>query len=365
MKDSSMSEYETGELITMPYETAELEQTHEVVDLAPNGLGYGEGKISTQARIEKGEISSGDLQVAGEIIQDDPEVFVLVDTDAPDDGCGDGRRVKRVLRLNEETDIIEELNKSRRRAKVFGGGLMVASSMWRSIAGAPQHGETVLGDREFIAGKLKEMNIAHGAHTDVHADGDKCGCGAIDGYPDMTENAGTYKESIINTLQALYGDAFDDNRAVIDSVFADYGILVDDKDYFSNAQGAKTRDLIASNGSVIKELDADHLEGLVVLNDIEGTTFDQRKFDEKLQSKGVESEIQVFVVDTWRGQMYADAVAQVAVETLDNVDYEEARQKAYADFLIRTLAIAATLTKGDLEVKGRMREGRSDFALTA
>lgn len=358
-----MSEYETGELITMPYETAELEQTHEVVDLAPNGLGYGEGKISTQTRIEKGEISSGDLQVAGEIIQDDPEVFVPVDADAPDDGCGDGRRVKRVLRLNEETDIIEELNKSRRRAKVFGGGLMAASSMWRSIAGTPQYGETVLGDREFIAVKLKEMNIAHGAHTDIHASGDNCGCGAIDGYPNMTRNAGVYKKEIIGTLRALYGDSFESNRAAIESVFATYGVLTDDEDYFSNAQGAKTRDLIASNGSVIKELDAEHLEGKVVLNDIEGTTFDQRKFDEKLQAQGVTAEIQVFVVDTWRGRMYSDAMAQVAADTLEGVDYEEARQKAYADFLIRTLAIAATLTKGDLEVKGRMREERKDFAL--
>lgn len=349
----------------MPYEIAEQEKKIEVVTLAPNGLGYGEGKISTEVRIEQGEVSPEDFRVAGEIIDEDSEVFVPVDADAPDDGCGDGRRVKRILRLNEETDIIEELNKSRRRAKVFGGGLMVASSMWRSIAGTPQHGETVLGDRQFVAGKLKEMNIAHGAHTDIHATGDNCGCGAIDGYPNMTNNAGVYKKEIIGTLRALYGDSFEDSRAAIESVFATYGVLVDDEDYFSNAQGVKTRDLIASNGSVIKELDADHLEGLVVLNDIEGTTFDQRKFDEKLQAKGVESEIQVFVVDTWRGRMYADAVAQVAADTLEGVSYEEARQKAYADFLIRTLAIAATLTKGDLEVKGRMRDERKDFALAA
>ena len=341
----------------MSYETAEREQTTEVICLLPDGLGYGEGSISSETMSAKG------LAVAGEILRTDSEVFVTVDADASDDGCGDGRRVVRVMRLNEETDVIEELRKSRRRAKIFGGGLMVASSMWRSIAGAPQHNETVLGDRLFIAGKLADMNISHGAHTDTHAHGDNCGCGAIDKYPDMTKNAGVYKQEIIQTLQALYGDTYTDNLDAIKSVFATYDVLVDDDAYFSNAQGAKTRDLIASSGSVVKELGEEHREGKIILNDIEGTTFDQRKFNDKLQEAGVTEEIQVFVVDIWRGRMYADAMANVAFETLDDVQYEEARQKAYADFLIRTLAVAATLTKGDLEVNARMRDGHADFAL--
>lgn len=341
----------------MPYEIAEQEKKIEVITLAPNGLGYGEGSISAES------MNSSDLEVAGEIIRTDQDVFVSVDPDAPDDGCGDGRKVARVMRLNEETDVIEELRKSRRRAKIFGGGLMVASSMWRSIAGTPNHGETVLGDREFIAGKLKDLNIAHGAHTDTHAQGDNCGCGAIDKYPDMTKNAGIYKQEIIGTLKALYGESFEENAEAIKAVFATYGVLTDDKDYFSNAQGAKTRDLIAGSGSVVKELADDHREGKIVLNDIEGTTFDQRRFDDKLQAAGVESEIQVFVVDVWRGRMYADAIAQVAADTLEGVTYETARQTAYADFLIRTLAVAATLTKGDLEVNARLHEGQKDFSL--
>lgn len=354
-----MNEQKTGELLTMPYETAEREQKIEVISLAPDGLGYGEGSISSE------HMSSSGLALAGEIIRTDPDVFVSVDVDAADDGCGDGRRAVRVMRLNEETDVIEELNKSRRRAKIFGGGLMVASSMWRSIAGAPKHSETVLGDREFIAGKLQAMDIAHGAHTDTHAHGDNCGCGAIDKYPDMTKNAGVYKQEIIQTLQALYGDSYTDNLDAIKSVFATYDVLADDDVYFSNAQGAKTRDLIAGIGGVVKELGDDHREGKVILNDIEGTTFDQRKFDDKLQEAGVSEEIQVFVVDVWRGRMYADAMAQVAVETLDDVQYEAARQVAYADFLIRMLAVAATLTKGNLEVNARMRDGHKDFALAA
>jgi hypothetical protein len=63
--------------------------------------------------------------------------------------------------------------------------------------------------------------------------------------------------------------------------------------------------------------------------------------------------------------MYADAVAQIAVENIPNIDFEEARKKAYADFLIRTLAVSATLTAGDQPVLARMRAGHADFALAA
>jgi hypothetical protein len=63
--------------------------------------------------------------------------------------------------------------------------------------------------------------------------------------------------------------------------------------------------------------------------------------------------------------MYADAAAQIAAENIPGIDVEEARKKAYADFLIRTLAVSATLTAGDQPVLARMRAGHADFALAA
>jgi hypothetical protein len=147
----------------MPQDTLEREQTHEVVCITENGLGFGEGTISVEQRINNGEMSQDDLQTGAEIIANDPEIFVATDIDAIDDGCGDGRQAARVFRiLDEKTGEMEEFNKSRRRAKLFGGGLVVASSMWRAISGPTQHQETVLGDRQFIADKLSELNIEYG-----------------------------------------------------------------------------------------------------------------------------------------------------------------------------------------------------------
>lgn len=343
----------------------EIEQpTTEVITLAPEGLGFGGGAISVEARIEAAELHRRELEVAREIVREDPDVFTEVDADAPDDGCGDGRNVARIYKRDENGELVI-FEKSRRRAKLFGGGLTASASMMRAIAGAPKQGETVLGDRQFMAEQLDKLHIEHGAHTDNHASGDNCGCGAIDKYPEITANIVAYKADILATLQALYGAAFEENRAAIEQVFGTYGELVQDDRYFANAAGRKTMNLIEQKGAVIKELADKHLEGIVVLNDRDGTTFDQRKFDEKLQARGVESEIQAFVVDTWRGRMYADAAAKIAMENNLTDDYESARKVAYADFMIRTLSVAATLTGGDLPVEARLREGREDFDLAA
>jgi hypothetical protein len=350
----------------MTYDTLEREQTHEVVQLVENGLGFGEGSISIEQRMRSGDMLWDELQTGKNIIMNDPEVFSKVDSDASDDGCGDGRQAARIFRIiDEKTGEMQEFNKSRRRAKLFGGGLVVASSMWRAISGPTRNQETVLGDRQFIAGKLAELDIQYGAHTDNHAKGEACGCGAIDQYPKITENAVTYRAKIETTLKALYGESYDENISAIESVFATYQAIYDDETYFSNAAGQTTMDLIKRDGAVVKELSDQHLEAYVVLNDIEGTTFDQRRFDAKLKDAGVDSEPQAFVIDIWRGRMYADAAAQIAAENIPGIDVEEARKKAYADFLIRTLAVSATLTAGDQPVLARMRAGHADFALAA
>lgn len=349
------------------HERKRLESTR-VFPLAPEGLGYGEGSISVVSQLESGELSAEALQTGGEIIMNDPDVFVPVDADANDDGCGDGRPTARVFRLIDTASgkVKEFFNKSRRRAKVFGGGLVVASSMWRSIAGEPDSGETVLGDRAFIAGELRKRGIAFGAHTDNHAEGEACGCGAIDKYPEITRNAVTRKDQITTVLRGLYGEAeFARHEAAIENVFGRYAVLGENDKYFSNASGRQSMELLLEEGAIIKELEDKHLEDFIVVNDVEGTTFDQRVFDQKMKERGVKGTAQAFVVDTWRGRMYADSVADIAREHLKDVNVELVGQEAYADFLIRTLAVAGTLTKNDQPVYGRVSSSKQDFALAA
>lgn len=325
----------------------------EIIDLAPHGLGYGEGAISTKTQLDNTELSGltpEALRVGAEVIKSGV-AFVEVDADANDDGCGDGRPTVVTYILNKFNGIRQKFKKSRRRAKIFGGGLVVASSMLRATVGSGiQPDETVLKDRVTMANRLDARGIHYGGHIDNHAHGDSCGCGAIDKYPQITVNALKYREEIANTLRVIYGDdEFEKRRGAIDEVFESYEDQVASTTYFTDAEGNKTLELMEHHGSVIKELKDDHLEDFIVVNDIENTTFDQRLFDEELVNRGVEGTAQAFVVDAWRGRMYADFVADIA-EREYGMNREFAYQKAEADFWIRTLAVAATLTAGDLPV---------------
>lgn len=327
-------------------ETKEREITVEVVELAPNGLGFGEGSISTQAQLANPEVSNltpEAMRVGAEIIKSG-EAFVEVEES--DDGCGDGRPAGVIYQVDAQNGERQEYNASHNRAKVFGGGLVVASSMYRTvIGGSVGESDTVLGDRLMMAGKLKEAGINYGGHTDNHAHGELCGCGAIDKYPVITQNALTYREDILNTLRVVYGEEFESRLPAINEVFASYEEQVGSDGYFSDAQGVKTQKLMEDDGAVIKQLSDAHLEDFLVVNAVEGTTFDQRKFDQEMITRGVEGTAQVFVVDAWRGRMYADFIADMAEEA--GLDRELALQKADADFWIRTLAVSATLTAGD------------------
>ena len=346
------------------HEVATDEHESKVVTLAETGLGVGIGSISIEARIERGEVSAQDLLIAREIIRAQPDVFTEVDPDAQDDGCGDGRSVVSIYKYDENGDKVS-FGKSRRRAKLFGGGLVTTASMLRSIAGPAHNGETVLGDREFAADKLRELGIEHGAHTDNRAGGDKCGCGAIDRYAEITANAVEHRDTIVQTLFGLYGDTFDENIPAIEQVLRTYGVLGEDEQYFKNGSGRQTMDLLEQRGAIIKQLGDDHLEGIVVLNDIEGTTLDQVRMRERLREANVHSDIQAFIVDTWRGRMYADAAAQIAVDNNMAHNFEEARRVAYADFMVRTLAVAVTLTSGDQPIEARLSKDQDHFGLAA
>lgn len=325
-------------------------QRHEVnvSVIAPEGMGYGDvAGISVRKQIESGELIQESLTAAIDIVINDSDVFVAVDSEASDDGCGDGRPVRRIYQLiDSSSGEVKEFSRSLRRAKLFGGGLTASSSMWRAVDGVPVNGQTLRGDREFMARELNSAGIQYGAHTDNHAHDEKCGCGAIDRYNDITHNATRFKNEITGTLRILYGEDFDDNIDAIESTFDIYAQL--NESYSDGMTGREMMSFIESEGAIVKELSDEHLEDLAVLNDIEGTTLDQEKMRQKLSEKGLSPNIQCFVVDVWRGRMYADFVAQLAVG--HGYDYSESYKKAYADFLIRTCAVSATLTAGDQPV---------------
>ncbi len=342
-----MSENSRKGIVEMPISEQEILHEFEMQTIASEGLGYGEGAISAGDRT-----NSLDYPVSQEQLMQAIEVIIghkseiIVPAEETDDGCGDGRPTDLILQKDPETGEIISYNKSRKRAKIFGGGLQVAASMWRAIAGEALSGETVLGDRMFIAGELKRRGMQYGAHTDNHAKGDNCGCGAIDKYPLSTKMSGKYREDITGTLAALIDNPAE--NAGVRQAFRTREQIADDAEYMSSATGRATMDFILDDGAVVKELKNDHLEAIVIMNDEPGTTIDQAKVAEILRAAGLPDTIQVFVVDLWRGYEYADVVADIAAE--HEYSREAARETARADFLINQLSVAATLTKGDLPV---------------
>lgn len=341
-----------------PTNTLEREATKTIVELiAPRGLGFGKGEICVKRQIEEGVLTRETPMHIYDVLTKEPNAFKKVEAD--DDGCGDGRPWSKIVQFVSESGKrrIRLPKSSLLRAKVFGGGLVAASSMWRTLTGAPKEDQTVGDDRKFMAGKLKEMGFSHGAHSDDHAKGDKCGCGAIDNYPAITENACFYRKEITSTLKSIYGEDFEDNEEAIIYTFGVYKKLAENKQYFSDASGKKSMDQILESGAVVKELQGRHVEETIVLNEVAGTTLDQQYFTQTVKAACKEDKkpqtVQAFVIDTWRGRQIADVVAKIAHEENPATDIEEVRKIAYADFLIRTLAVSGTLTAGDLPVYRR------------
>lgn len=335
----------------------ELETEVNVISLAPEGLGFGNGTISTRNQLqnpEKSGLTPEALETGKDIILNDSRVFVEVDED--DDGCGDGRPASVIYQMvslipeSPESELHRQVfNKSRNRAKVFGGGLIAAASMLRSAAwGKLAADDSVMTDRKKTAGILKRKGIKFGAHTDNHAHGENCGCGAIDKYPQILKDTLQYEEKIRGVVALYVGDDWNDEwQTDTDAVFESYrDQLARATSFFKDAEGRKTMDFIEESGAVVKELTDDHLEDFVVLNDVDGTTFDQRVFDDIMHERGMTGAAQAFAVDVWRGRMYADVVATHAQEEL-GLDYETTRRRCLIDFIARTTCgPSATLTDG-------------------
>ena len=293
--------------------------------VAEQGLGFGEGGISGEER--KSTLSQEHLQ-AVESAVNSPDILVEVSKDKngemiDDDGCGDGRLVNRIF------EGAVEKAKSLNRAKVFGGGATMAAS---SLIGLGRAAGRSLRDTFSTAmGNLRDKQIGFGAHTDTHAHGPNCGCGAIDKSPRIIENAINFEEHITGSIAALGIDTDG-----IDSVFASYREFAKTMDAESYT-GKDVMGEIIDNGKIVKELDDDHKEMIVILNLVEGYTVNQEKIREVTDGAA-----QAFAVDVWRVKQIADRLYADEPEAV--------RHRAFLSELVYTLATAGTLTKGDLPV---------------
>lgn len=331
-----MSQESIEPRIPMPEAKRQLQL--ETVCVAPNGLGFGEGKISFQSRLAEG-VSQSELTNRVEPLFYSPELLNTVDIDdetgqpVDDDGCGDGRGV-----TDESGELVSVIKGSRilkrslNRPKVFGGGATMG------VAATVANGEA--GERPMqalftdVMQNFDELGINYGAHTDQHAEGEASGCGAIDNALVIFHNSVKYRQEIAATLQVL-DPSFETEmiEAVLDN-FGQYNqSLVDRNEQYS---GRQVMDQIHERQKVIKKLAAGHREMYIILNDIDGRTVNQHAVRDSTREA-----VQVFAVDLWRVR---DIAARMKPED------SAAQQKAIIGELVYTLATAATLTAGDLPV---------------
>lgn len=309
-----------------------MPMTFEVVRLA-DGLNFGSGTISKNDRVSAIEDPLDNSVVEHcevQLEQAAPEFLVPVSKDkngdtVADDGCGDGRGVKQVFK-----GFITKLEKSLHRPKVFGGGLVM------TFASRVGQGEINSGNLYDIfdesQAQLDGRGIDYGAHTDEHAHGDSCGCGAIDKAPTILHKAKEYRTQIAGVVDVL--TAGQHEHQYLNDVQDNFDQAADaskDKPY----SGKKVIEKILGKEKVVKELEGEHRETLIIINTIPGTTVDQG-YVRRITGGWA----QAFAVDEWRLRELS--------QKLD--DTQEAQEKSYLSMLVYTLATAGTLTKGDLPV---------------
>lgn len=288
------------------------------------GLGYGEGSISTA---DRDDVSPELVRATERVIQSD-QILVDVDRDEngeliDDDGCGDGRGVKEVW------EGLQRRFKSLNRAKVFGGGVVMSAA--DEIGSGRAIGETLIDTFKIAVADLKSVGLDFGGHTDDHAHGVNCGCGAIDKAPEVIDNVVKYESNIRDSLRSLIPD-----DTGLDEIFANYKAFRGSRPTDEEFSGAEVMGMIQGEEKVTKQLEGDHKEWFIILNTVPGKTVNQDIIRQVSQGK-----LQAFAVDVWRLQEIA--------EKLHPGD-PEAQHRALLAKLIYTLSVAATLTKGDLPV---------------
>jgi hypothetical protein len=183
-----MLEMETP--IETPRDLLDTPATHTVELLLPNGTNFGEGSISYKTQMEAMEAKGIDIALLHEAatsVLESGVCIVPIDHEITDDGCGDGRVTAVVFSRVPESQEVKEYKKSKERAKIFGGGAAVSREMLAAVKGPGASMDSDLQDSVKIVKLENEERLARGqkgimvgAHTDTHAHGPNCGCGAID-----------------------------------------------------------------------------------------------------------------------------------------------------------------------------------------
>jgi len=353
----------------MPQSETETRATVRLVETIPApGVGNPESSIS-KTKFESTDENRDMSRYMHEIIKSGE---CIVPCAHSDDGCIDGRCVNEIAHPNvDEFNVVSvEHNKDNDRAKLAGGGYITSLAMYQAL------GETRVSSEKdiiYIAEQFAQMGIYCGAHTGGHGSEEhgKTDCGANDKFYEILDNGIRYKDEVgaITSLLLQYSsDSYD--QSVMDSVISTWEDTRKDAEYVVGS-GVVRLDAIRTGilhtqeqnpdvqtVAVIKNLSDHHNEVELVVNYGQGTTFSQGKKRQKLMERypGVARKDlpQVFVLDFWRVQQLARAVAAMPEEITGRERSEDEKPQRYAVALHAGVAFQvatyATLTDGSLPV---------------
>lgn len=268
------------------------------------------GTISLASRLESGELNRGQVDAAHAKL---PRFFTKAKIGAPK-RCGDGRTIEGFDPLDSEWQA-RGLG-----VQIFGGTGGDATGI--RLAKGYADGATFAGDVETTA-KDHKSDFAPGDHTDSNAEGEKTGCGAIDGQIRKNEIYINPEQS--QTLQTILTFVYDKAELPLPldlfRKLKQNAQSVNDRatEYFADkhlALGA----IEEQSPEGIEPLTGKHKETSLTLNFVEGTTFDRDNYNTETGG-----ETQNFNVDVWaiikeHGEDAAYVLADMIATALDLTD---------------------------------------------
>lgn len=240
------------------------------------------GNISVQKRIENGEITQAEInkqhsQLGG--------YFTEVDYGSPK-RCGDGR-----IKLGFN---FEEIINQKYGVQDFGG--TVGDAIGTRLSKGYEAGSSLVSDvKETIMNF--DSKFAAGDHTDDHAEGEKTGCGAIDGQ--QRKNIILTDNEKLKTVKTVLSYLCDKAGLELKDNFFEKlsqnsnSLKQHASEYFKDVHSVLD-DIKQQSPNGIETLSGIHNETSLTLNFVPGTTFNRDLYNYETESK-----IQNFNIDVW------------------------------------------------------------------
>lgn len=224
-------------------------------------------------------------------------------------------------------------------------GVAAAIDLARPEGVAPASHAEIL---QHVIATHKREGYDVGGHTDTHASGDNCGCGAADKVEKIYAKITDQEDRVRELVEAIYGAPVDD------TIHA--RIMSNAQSHTNFDSGAKIRSIFeASMGqpgsdTLMENLEGDHNEKIAVINTVPDTTLSRKDMQESLGN-----DLQAFNVDVWAFEKTAASVA---------ASPEDARA-IHVAMLYYNVATALTLCGPNMRIVVRSEQPAPEEALAA